>query len=752
MKTLLRRIVTFRFRPATVPLFLLFLCMAAYAPLITRLGLYWDDFPMNWIATTMGGDGLAHYFSTNRPVWGVIYQLTTPLLGSRPIVWQLFALLLRWGNGVLLWVLLRKLWPSSDRPTGASPEENHSGQQPALQEQFAVWAAAMFVVYPGFSQQYIAFLYSHFYIVLAAFLLSLILMVLAVRQAADAKVADAKVAGAKVAGAKVAGAKPRRYALLTAIALLLSLLNMLSMEYFFLLDLLRPLLIWVVLSGRVMGDGQRMKPRQVLKNTLRTWLPYLAVFVAAMFWRSVLFGFQTYQPALMSRLRAQPVEALLQLVPLVFQDVWKTSALAWAKAFTFPTLLDIGARNLQRYWLLVAAGCLIPAVYLLFFRSRSHIDQPDRQSLRPTIKTWAGGHRWAWQPVVIGLAGLFIAGGPFWLTDLQIGLVFPNDRFTLPFMIGASLMLAGLWVLLPLPRWSKAVLLSVAFGFAIGLQYQYAITYSRDWSVQRSLFWQMVWRMPDLREGTVLLSNELPVIHYTDNSLTAPLNWTYDPANQPQVLEYALFYPTLRKETVLSNFKASQPIELDYLAAEFNGNTGQMVAFYYNPPGCLRVLDPQVDVYNWMVPVYLRESLSLTSTDPILAEPQPVKPAPQPPAAIFGAEIARGWCYYFEKADLARQLGDWQKVTELGDEAFANSDYPNDPLERFPFIEGYAHAGKWDRAVELTRDTYSISPKVMRPMVCKLWERITRETTPDPEKQKAMESLQAEMFCNPTLK
>src|SRR5512142_764830 len=108
MKKLLRRIAAFRFGPGTFPLFLLALCLAAYAPLITRLGFYWDDFPMNWIASTMGGAGLARYFSTNRPVWGMIYRMTTLLLGNQPITWQVFALLLRWGTGLSLWALLRQ--------------------------------------------------------------------------------------------------------------------------------------------------------------------------------------------------------------------------------------------------------------------------------------------------------------------------------------------------------------------------------------------------------------------------------------------------------------------------------------------------------------------------------------------------------------------------------------------------------------------------------------------------------------------
>ncbi len=726
MKPFLRRVLAFRFGPATVPLFYLFLCLAAYAPLITRLGFYWDDFPMNWIATTMGGEGLARYFSTNRPVWGLIYQATTPLLGSTPLAWQIFALLLRWGNGLLLWTLLRLIWPDRVSINGGADAPSSANSVAESREPFAAWGGALFLLYPGFSLQYIAFLYSHFFIILAAFLLSLILMVLAVRQEGQRK--------------------RGKFALLTGAALLLSLLNMFSMEYFSLLDLLRPLLIWLVLSRFLPNYGQR------LKRTLLHWLPYLLAFAAAMFWRSVLFGFQTYQPALISRLKSQPVDALLQLIPLVFQDVWKTSVLAWGKAFTLPALLDVGERNLQRYWLLVAACLVVCAIYLLFFRTREAAGQPATRDSQTWILAWRRGQLWAWQPLALGVLALFIAGGPFWLTDLQIGLVFPNDRFTLPFMLGMSLALAGLMALVPFPKWIRALLLAGAFGFAIGLQYQNAIAYARDWSVQRSMFWQMTWRMPDLQPGTALLSNELPVTHYTDNSLTAPLNWIYDPQNQPPVMQYALLYPTLRKETMLSSFKAGQSIDLDYLAASFQGNTSQMVAFYYNPPGCLRVLDPQVDVYNWLIPIYLKESLSLTSTSPILPEPQPGKSIPRPPAPIFGEEIAHGWCYYFEKADLARQMGDWQQVAALGDEAFASSDYPNDPLERFPFIEGYAHVGKWDQAVNLSQDAYTFSPSLMQPMLCKLWERTIQETPTSAEKQTAVQTIQSDFNCSPVLK
>jgi hypothetical protein len=111
MKALIRQVASLATSTKLFPLFLLGLCLAAYAPLIPRLGFYWDDFPISWIAATMGGEGLERYFSTNRPVWGLLYQITTPLLGSQPLTWQIFALILRWLTGLALWGLLRQVWP-----------------------------------------------------------------------------------------------------------------------------------------------------------------------------------------------------------------------------------------------------------------------------------------------------------------------------------------------------------------------------------------------------------------------------------------------------------------------------------------------------------------------------------------------------------------------------------------------------------------------------------------------------------------
>ena len=69
------------------------------------------------------------------------------------------------------------------------------------------------------------------------------------------------------------------------------------------------------------------------------------------------------------------------------------------------------------------------------------------------------------------------------------------------------------------------------------------------------------------------------------------------------------------------------------------------------------------------------------------------------------------WCYYFEKADLARQVGDWQTALELTDEAYAQSLYPQEPTEVLLVAEANAMTGNINRAVKLLTESGKRNPQ-----------------------------------------
>ena len=69
----------------------------------------------------------------------------------------------------------------------------------------------------------------------------------------------------------------------------------------------------------------------------------------------------------------------------------------------------------------------------------------------------------------------------------------------------------------------------------------------------------------------------------------------------------------------------------------------------------------------------------------------------EPPQSIFGSEPAHEWCYYYQKAALARQQGDWETIHELYREALSQGLYPNDSVEWIPFAQACMVLGDLDK-------------------------------------------------------
>ncbi|HMX72701.1 MAG TPA: hypothetical protein PKE35_00525 [Anaerolineales bacterium] len=642
---------------------LLAAAVLAYGLLIPQLGFYWDDLPMSWIRYQLGFEAMTKYFSTNRPIWALLYQVTTRILPHLPIYWQVFALFWRWLGAVVLWNLAKELFPQ--------------------REKFALTLGLLFLLYPGFNQQWVSYLYSHFFLVLFFFLFSQLLMLRGK----------------------------------TIPALVFSALNLWMMEYFFVLELIRPFIIWTSLRDEV-------DPKERIKRTLNLWTPYLAVFALAVLSRIFIFNNQIYQFSLKDELVKAPLATVLMLAQNVLSSFFVVTVAAWGQAFQFPNPLLDGPRTMAVYALVLLA---VAALTLFGLWNQVSVKEGSGST-----SVW----RWA---LLLGAVMLVLAGPPFWLTNVPVSLGFPANRATLSFMLGVSFVLAGLFDLLPQKFYGTVVVLFVML--AAGRQFLWSNEFRRDWASHKNMFWQMTWRAPGLEKDTIVLMNE-ELSFYADNSLGAALNLIYAPENHSDAIDYVLFYPTNRESLSLS---LDTPVNYDFLAGQFSGNTSQTVVFYYAPPKCLRLLDPEIDLENRLIPddTFLRDAALLSSTSPILSRQTSRMPA------AYGNEPVHGWCYYFEKADLARQLGDWETVTQLGDVAFALDDYPNDPVERFVFIEGYAHTGNWERAVELSTASYKVSKAYVGPLLCRLWSRIARETEDTSERKVTFDVVQSELECSP---
>ena len=689
----------------TVPAVLLAVVLFAYAPNLKHLGFYWDDWGFAWVRTYEGLAGLKIASVVTRPLRAYVEAALTPLLGLHPLAWQVYALLLRWLAALALWWFLRQLWTKSARPAFA--------------------AALLFAVFPDFSQQTIAMTYHYFWIFQAVLYLSLGLMVQAVR-----------------------GPRPR-WGLL-ALAVALAALQLFSSEYLVGVELVRPLIIWLALAPATPERKKR------LGRTAVYTAPFLVAFVIYLAWRVFAVRFPTYQPILLAELKSAPLAALKDVLLSYLNSLGVLTAGAWGNTLQV-NLHQLGVSSslfTPVYTLLVGGGLAA----LILYQNR----------LRPEKESGTAAQAWrrpvALQWILVGLATVFFAGLPFYITGLNVTNHFETDRYSMAYLMGICLLLVGLLELLPDARQSLAVV-SVMAALAIGLQFATSTLFRFETGLQQEFAWQLTWRMPQLKPGTLLLSDDDTFPYTDDEGLTYLVEWTYFPQPQAPHLSVALDTLSSRLGTaVLPSLDQGRSIYQDYyLGADFRGSTDQMLVLYYRPPSCLRVLNPAYDRGLVFLPIYKIQAGQITrlqaySLPPLVAQalphanldqiiPDPGQPA-TPPAFLADPQPGTSWCYYFEKADLARQLGDWQQVAQLGDEAFKGQYGPSDLSEYLVFIEGYARTGNWQEAADLTGKVAAPAP-VLDPMLCALWDRAAGAGTLTPADQAQVTRVKQGLQCSP---
>jgi hypothetical protein len=332
---------------------------------------------------------------------------------------------------------------------------------------------------------------------------------------------------------------------------------------------------------------------------------------------------------------------------------------------------------------------------------------------------------------VIGFLGMIVAGLPFIAAGLPFRLVFPEDRFTLSFLPFIGIFWAGLIGLIP-DKSNRFLIYGFVLMLAFNFQFQMMSTYRGDWKIQKNFAWQLAWRAPKLGPGTNLLSEDHDTFLFNDDEAFTPiLNWMYVPAKTAQPYSYHYSFISLRMaENLPQALETVDPVN------------SKMLVIRYSPPACLHIFDPKYD--NTVIGLSDRIDISALSKQKLPVVSQWITRAmplsnpsqtlagdyPATPPSLFGPEPEHGWCYFYLKADLARQIGAWDEVVMLGDEALiAKKLRPDDNYEFMPFIEGYARQGRLKDARLLTRQVAESDP-FLRPALCSVWQRIA-EASPD---------------------
>jgi len=590
--------------------------------------------------------------------------------------------------GVLLWRLVRLLWPDA--------------------QEIAVWAAVLFAVHPVFRQQPIALTYHQLWLQSAFYMLSLTGMMAAVR-------------------------KPSRRITWTAASLTGLAANFMISEYFLGVEFLRPVILWL-------AAGSAFKTwRQRLKWTLANWLPYLAALLVYLSWRFIFLdlpGPDRNAPTMLASFITAPLKTALEMIQMAVQDGVYILISNWYATLQ-PQLFDFNQRfNLFSAAAGLGAALVCGAFLFTLHRANGNADDGPAAARSGLPVLW------------LGLLITAAAPLPGWVTGRQVIVGAWSDRLAVPAIFGASMALAGLiaWLIRRFPQ--QAVLVSLLAGLAVGNNLRVANDYRWARVQQNRFFWQLYWRAPAIQPNTAVMA-EAEVLPKTGlYSTAAGINLIYAQPSPSARLPYWFYSLSREFGHRIPELVSGIPLETNFRHFSFQAQSSSSLILYFEPSDadCLRVLTPQ-DASDPALADVVTQALPIIDLSRI--QPGPGR-NPSPEAAIFGPEPEHGWCYLFQKADLARQTGDWALVSALGDRAreqgySLQNSQSNTPQEWIPFIEGYARTGRWQEAVEITRAARAVEPK-MTARLCRVWKDI-QSSAPEAGTQAVVQSLLNELGC-----
>ena len=652
------------------------LALLTFGLQIPWLGFFQDDWNFVYYSSTRGTQGLLEFLLLDgRPGATWVYALGFDLLGYKPALWQIFSLLLRVLTTIVFWMILNKLWPG--RRYGN------------------LMAGIFFLAYPFFTLQPLSVAYAPHFMAYLLYALSIYFMIQAVL-------------------------KPEKYLLFTIPAVLLAFVHLFTVEYFIGLELLRPLILWFLISKR-----EHMAWQGILKNVFLAWLPYLLTLIFFVGWRSL------FLPKLGAR--QDPLaeifnsgQDLLTVARNVVADWVLMFISSWFNIIN-PKFFVIGPiRNL--YYLAIV---LVGAVCFYSLAKAASREDSSGGELKEVL---LGG-------ALIFATGMISAYSVGYIVNLKIAPW--NSRFVLPAMLGLALLISGVIEMLISSRRTRHIFFAILVGFVIGWHNYNTLEFKSAWEKQARLYEQLTWRAPSIKPGTALIASEEILGYMGDYPTSYGINTMYhlQGAGNVPLWFFALsenFNLASNPDTGLAELNAQRGV------VTFRGKPEDAIYISYEPENkeCLWILRPQDAEYKNLPETLKKAALSSNYKN---IQPQ------ESESGLYHTIVPENkdtWCYFYQKADLARQLGNPEMVVSYWQQAQDRGFGPDNGFEYIPFIEAYARLGNWEQAFKLTKSANQIT-QAMYFILCPTWKDLEQHTTDAPEKDAFMNKAYDLLMCAP---
>jgi hypothetical protein len=667
-------------QPWFYPFVLLFVGLAAYGYIFTRPGFYWDDWESVYLYYMHPTLSASLQYFGARPFSVLPYLILFPFAKMTPIVWQFVALILRWLGVLLIYYTLTAIWP-------------HRVWQNK-------WIGVFLLVFPGFLSLPVSVSFSRQLMVFLFFACSLLFTVLAIKNR-------------------------KLFWWYMPVSVVLGIAQIFMMEYFVPLEIIRPLVIWFTLRP------QQGKKKAALLKTFLYWLPFAIGLGVYFWWRffyiPTIIASDPNSPILIKTILSSPLSGLQTLFGMILQDSAHLLISVWTGTLTLDKFNLVNSKIAMIAWFLG----IVAAVFFGLYIDKSSSGEREAEA-HPFV-----------QMLILGGIALMVGAIPVWATGRYIFAGKWSDRFTLGPMLGAVILFVYILDWLFRTRSQKQWLFVILLASTISLQVTNTNDFRLDWINQQELYWQLSWRIPNLKPGTAIIGagTFTDKSSFYDGTYIVELLFDKNANADPRYGYFDIWH------LPAESYQPNLPLVSAERGGQFTGDTSQAIGMYFNinkPAECVRILDP---IYKGDPKFNEGISNIIPISNPNEITVGDGSRAPNP--AIFGNEPSHGWCYFFEKADLARQLKDWPTIIKLGQQAQAENLSTSSGGEYLPFIEAYAQTGQWSKALELSLKAQSETAG-LDPMLCNNWQRFAGIGSGG-DRDTALAKAKLE-FCQPTTK
>lgn len=672
------------FSEKSIPVVLFILCTISFGLLIPKLGFYMDDWQYVFYANLKGVDSLAEMLTyDSRPGATWLYMSVFQILGVNRLAWHVLNFVLILLTAITYWMLIRFIW-------------EHEGEN-------LLYGAMLFLIYPFFMLHSSPIGYSHLWVGFIAFNLSMLFMCISLQKTGVGKW------------------------LFIFLSLGLEAIHLFTSEYFSGLELIRIVILWIFITRVELTFLKK------IWWVLQEWALYFLLLVFFFYWRIGIYqnpeGIVRNEPVLLSLFLTNPLKALMWLINTFIADSISILTIGWQKAIN-PSLLNITSPYVQ--FKLFICALVFYLVYFYFSKFSA-----------PNFKKNISG--WQKHTFILALVAILAGGLPIWAIGRSIVEsmnLFSASRFGLPATFGASLIILLIVNYFIDEKDKKNIFFAFCVALALNFHFDTKKEFQTSWEKQERFISQLLWRAPVIESGTAILTDQEVLGVMGEYAVSFSINTAYqvkDFGNTPPYWYFPFLYTNPNIESLL----AGAPLEYSKLSMQFQGNSNQMLLLDFNPEmkRCLWILQPQ-DTNLRLVSEDVRKLAAGSDINLIKLSDKEVVP----PEEIYGKQNSQTWCYFFQKADLARQYQEWDGIIKLWNESQSLGERPDNGFEYIPFIEGFGNTEDWGKVKELTKFANKITAG-LEPSLCSALDRLAINAPESLERDETILSLKDDLSC-----